>query len=226
MAAAFGLLLMLVPLVVLGYLVGGRALGTPTDPAVRNLLRVYLYLGAFASQLIAALGLIFLGIALASALFGPGFSYPPFDSSCAPATSADFARQFRFDLITGGSLTLVGGLLCLGHGWWARRIETPEERSRALPLRLYWLLTLALYGLGSILALPIAVHQGLTYLLSPARAACLGPHPPAGAIAAALVLVPIWLLALWRLGGRVRSAGRAPRATANTSFADPVEGGA
>ena len=212
------LLTVLIPVAILGVLVLAAVLffqrgAGGIDASPRSLLRVYLYLGSLVAILVFVWGLSLTGTGILGAI-APEFTYgqspvarplpePAPPESCPPGkcpqTPEDAAgqqrtgweRQTRENLLQGVTSTVAGALFWGVHWYGRRQIETQQERSGLLR-RGYYLLGVVIFGVASIVLLPVAVYNALRYFLIP-----LGQfdyRPGVGeSLAAALVVVPIWL---------------------------------
>lgn len=216
------LLAILVPVAVLGVLLlvaviffqrGAGAL----DASPRSLVRVYLYLGSLVSMLVLAWGLALtltgvLGVLAPDFTYGqqpmpiapleggspercpPGVRCAPVPDELALQQRQQYERQTRENLLQGLTLSVAGALFWGVHWYGRRQLETAAERGSLLR-RGYFLLGVAIFGIASIVLLPMAVYSALRYYFLP-----LGQFDfrqgVGDSLASALVVVPLWLLYL------------------------------
>ena len=216
------LVTILIPVVILvvvlavAAVIGGMLRSGSTDVlSSRLVLRAYLHFASAATTLVVTVGLISLCTAALTIPAGRQFSYVlgvPSPASAAPSTGGperagrdpelqrqDRARtdaQFNDDLIRGVTVSFVGLLLWAVHAIGLRRVETEEERRQSWINRLHRLGLLAVFGVGSLVALPFAAYELLRYLVG---GDALSHTPPGSSVALALVLVPIWCYELWQV---------------------------
>lgn len=213
------LLTILIPAAILGALVLGaflvfqRGLGA-LDASPRTLLRVYLYLGSLASIIVLVFGLA-QTITGALGAFAPDFTYgttpvsvrmtapcPPNDPACFQPPPQDvltqqrleYDRRTRDNLLQGITMSVAGALFWLVHWYGRRQVELPPERVSLLA-RGYFLIGVAIFGVASIVILPSAIYSTLRHFIVPVGQ--FDFRPGAGeSLAAALVVVPVWLMYL------------------------------
>jgi hypothetical protein len=183
------------------------------------LLRFYLYIASFVTLVVLVAGLIYLLTGLFS-LNSPDFSYARFARPVPPpeiaakAQTDDTARYDQqqmerqrdmqsTDLIRGGTLAVMGGLLFALHAIMLRRQAT-DEATEANFRRAFLVVGVVTFGLVGLVALPVGVYQTLKFLL-------IAPLPtqtrvaPANTLATGIVLTPLWL---WYLLALTRQARR------------------
>jgi len=182
------------------------AAGVESSP--RSLLRVYLYLGSLVSILVLVVGLSMTLTGVFGAI-APDFTYgvsvgpepmPPGTPNGMPippprpSVDQQHERETRESLLQGITSAVAGAIFWAVHWYGRRRLETPDERTSLLR-RGYFILGVAIFGVASIVLLPMAVYNALRWLLIPVTQ--FEYRPGAGdSLAAALVVVPVWLLYL------------------------------
>jgi hypothetical protein len=233
----------IVPVAILGLLVIGAAMlfrrgGDALDFAPRNLLRLYLYVGSLAGIVVLVIGLSGILNAGLAAAFGTGFVYgsqqpypagvispacppnmPPGSPECKPVPT-DFAernareidRRRADDLIRGLTFT-VFGLAFWGAHWGARRGVIGADEPQSGMRRGYLMLGTVIFGLSTIVLLPMGIYQALSYVLLPATDGFY--RPGAGeSLSGGLVTLPVWLIYLWLVVQEFRATRALPATTA------------
>ncbi len=213
------ILAVLIPVAILGVLLLAAVLffqrgagGAEATP--RTLLRGYLYLGSLVSVLVLTYGLSLsvtglLGAVAAEFTYGgppPSvrFESPPEPSATPPpgvpvkprppSLEQQNERRTRESLLQGVTSAVAGALFWAVHWFGRRQLEGAEERRSALR-RGYFLVGVAIFGVASIILLPMALYQALRYFLIPYDQ--YDYRQGVGeSLAAALVVVPAWLLYL------------------------------
>ena len=196
----------LIPVAVLGVLVVGGVLffqrgAAGLDASPRSLLRIYLYLGSLVSLLVLVIGLSQTVTGVMGAV-APDFTYgqqpqpiPAAPDGTVPPVRTppqdQNERRTRESLLQGITSAAAGGLFWAVHWYGRRSLETPAERTSSLR-RGYYLLGTAVFGVASIVVVPMAVYNALRWFLIPL--AQFEYRSGAGeSLAAALVIVPFWL---------------------------------
>ena len=196
--------------------------GEPFLISLGFLLRVYLYLGSLISLLVLMSGLAGLANAGLSQAFGEEFSYrpenisrlppirepggelnPPTEEETQQQRDEGLARAVRRGIIDGISTTLAAGLLFAAHWGGHRALESPEERRRGYLNRIYVFLLLVIFGVGTIVSLPQAIVQSITFATESGSEE-LYRQPPGENLATALVFIPFWLYYLATVLRQVR----------------------
>jgi hypothetical protein len=196
--------------------------GEPFLISLGFLLRVYLYMASLISLLVMMSGLTGLANAGLSQAFGEEFSYRPENISrpAPPRTPGEdlqlpteeetqqlrdegLARAVRRGVIDGISTTLAAGLLFAAHWGGRRALESPEERQQAYLNRIYVFLLLVIFGVGTIVNLPQAIVQSITFGMESGSEE-LFRQPPGSNLATALVFIPFWLYYLANVLRQVR----------------------
>ena len=210
------LLAVIVPIAILGALVMAAVLffqrgAGGLDASPRALLRLYLYLGSLVSILVLVAGLAQTITGVLGAI-APGFTYgeqpqavPAIGAPPAPGqTPAPIIgrptpqdqndRRTRDSLLQGITSVVAGALFWAVHWYGRRTLETSEERAGVLR-RSYQLLGTAIFGVASIVLVPIAVYSTLRWFLLPVGQ--FEFRQGAGeSLAAAVAVVPFWILFL------------------------------
>jgi hypothetical protein len=193
------------------------------DLSLRGLLRVYLYLASLVGVVVFAIGVAGLASFILAAAFGrdviyggpvpqpipaiapacpPGQSCPPF---VPPVPRPDGREQRQQEDLVRGITYMVFGAVFWGAHWTARRrIAGGDERGSAL-YRAYLILGTAIFGVATIVLLPMGINQALTQaLLSyPANTFRQGAGD---ALSGGLAMLPIWLLYLWLVQRTLRAS--------------------
>jgi len=192
--------------------------GQGIGASFRSVLVAYFYAMSVASLVVFAVGMTSLVKVGLADLFGSGFSYyvptpiatlkPPVGvdgGQVQPAPAPDPAeeqqraaqveREMRSDLVQGASLAVAGALVWVLHVWGRRRVAGATDEFSTFLARSHLIVLLLLFGIGGIVSLVTGVYQSLTFALVPVDALS-SPQPPGEAAAAAVVLVPAWLILL------------------------------
>jgi uncharacterized membrane protein YedE/YeeE len=207
--------------------------GTKDVLSAGVLLRFYLHIASFVTLVVLVSGLIYLATGLMS-LASKDFSYSrsvfvaPIGGPSSNQTQQDIDRergqveqqgfehqidQQATDLIRGGTLTVIGGLL-FGLHTVLRRRQAQEDEPEAAGnfLRGYLIVGLITFGVVGLVALPVGVYQTLKFVL-------ITPLPtqqrvaPGNTLATGIILTPIWVFYLMAL----MRAARRPRPTPEVS---------
>ena len=111
-------------------------------------------------------------------------------------------RAFDEGLIEGISFAIIGALVWLAHMLARTWIERPEDRTGTLN-RVYLVLLTVIFGVITIVSLPQAVFETLTYAVLDSGGR---DDTPGGALALSITALPIWLIYLWHTIRAVRRA--------------------
>ena len=103
----------------------------------------------------------------------------------------------------GVSTTLAAGLLFAAHWGGRRALESPEDRRRGYLNRIYVFLLLVIFGVGTIVSLPQAIVQSITFATESGSEELFRQAPGAN-LATALVFIPFWLYYLTTVLRQVR----------------------
>lgn len=224
----------LIPVAILGLLVVGAAYlfrrgADGVDVAPRSLLRLYVYIGSLAGIVVLVVGLSGLLNAGFAAAFGEGFVYgaPPspfFERPCpvgepnvkcpsneqfAQQQARERERRRSEDLLRGITFTVFGALFWGAHRVARQTVFGADPGAPGLH-RGYLMVGTIVFGLATIVLLPMGIYQALAYLILPAGDGVY--RQGAGeSLSGGLVTLPIWLIYLWLVVGDAR---RTPAATA------------
>jgi hypothetical protein len=180
-----GILGLIIPLFVIGvilYLVLRRRNDREGVSASQGLLMVYFYTMIAASIITAAIGA---GYLLAAA-FGSAYN----DQSIAN------------ELTAGITLLGTGALICVLHVMGKKIVEAREGKTTPLLRRVYLFIMLGVFSLGGIVSLPLAIYEAAHYYVEGSKSW----GDPSESIAAAVVIVPLWIYYLMRVMREVRAA--------------------
>lgn len=239
----------LVPVAILGLLVVGAAMlfrrgGDAMDFAPRNLLRLYLYIASLAGIVVLSIGLSGIASAGLAAALGTGFVYgsnsfpvaaiapacppniAPGSPECKPSPADFTERQARElerrrgdDLIRGITFAVFGGLFWGGHWAARRRVVGPDEPSLGMR-RGYLMLGTVIFGLSTVVLLPMGIYQALSYLILPATDGVY--RQGAGeSLSGGLVTLPFWLIYLWLVVREFRRGAEAVAPGTPPTSGDP-----
>lgn len=181
--------------------------------STQTLFRAYLYIGSFAGVIVLAFGLAALLNAALAFGVGPEFVYggsdvpsqpqrvcPP-GVECPPAPNVDEIRRQQAaelerrraeEVVRGLTFTLFGGLFWLVH-WLAR--NRPPYGDQGPLQRAYLLMGTAVFGIATIVLLPLGVFQALSGWLVPRAPGFFRPGV-GESLTAGIVSLVIWLLYL------------------------------
>src|SRR2546422_859867 len=201
------------------------------DLSLGSLLRVYLYLASLAGVIAFSIGLAgILDFVLpdgcgVDVIYGaptpqpspaiapacpPNTTCPPFPQPFPPIVKDDRERRMGEDLVRGVTFVIFGGVFWGAH-WLARRsLARPDEHESGL-YRAYLVLGTAIFGIATIVLLPMGIYQALSYALVPA--APYSFRPGAGeALSGGLASLPLWLAYLWLVMRALRTTPAPPAA--------------
>jgi hypothetical protein len=180
-----GILGLIIPLFVIGvilYLVLKRRNDREGVSAYKGLLMVYFYTLIGASIIIAATGA---GYLLSAAL-----------------SSAYSDRSIVNDLTAGITMFCTGTIICVLHVVGKKAVEAREGKTAPLLRRVYLFIMLGIFSMGGIVSLPLAIYETARYYVKDETSW----GDPSGAIAAAVVIVPLWIYYLMRVMRETRAA--------------------
>lgn len=200
------------------------------DLSLGGLLRLYLYLASLAGVIAFAIGLAGIISYVLAAAFGLDVTYggqiprpePAIAPLCAPNVPCPpypqpvipderLQRQTE-DLVRGVTFVIFGGLFWGAH-WWARReLAAVAERGSGLH-RAYLVVGTAIFGIATIVLLPMGIYQALSFALVPANV--FSYRSGAGeALSGGLAALPLWVTYLWLVQRALRTAPPSPPAVA------------
>ena len=198
------------------------------DLSLGGLLRMYLYLASLAGVIAFAVGLAGIISYVLAAAFGLDLVYggqiprpvPAIAPVCAPNTpcppfvtpfpqqlvSDPRLRQQTEDLVRGVTFLIFGGVFWGAH-WWARRaLGGVAERASGLQ-RAYLILGTAIFGIATIVFLPMGIYQALSFAIVPPDQFSF--RPGAGeSLSGGLAALPLWLVYLWLVQRALRGDSR------------------
>ncbi|MFI5268542.1 MAG: hypothetical protein ACHQ7M_14310 [Chloroflexota bacterium] len=180
------------------------------------LLRFYLYIASFVTLVVLVAGLTYLLTGLFS-LGSRDFSYSRFVRPVPPPTAAVSNSDAQFDqqelegqrdrqstdLLRGGTLAVIGGLLFGVHAVLRRR-GAPDESVEGNFRRGFLMVSLVTFGLVGLVALPVGVYQTLKFFLI-APLSTQQRVAPGNTLATGVVLTPLWI---WYLIALTKQAQR------------------
>jgi hypothetical protein len=199
------------------------------DLSLGGLLRVYLYFASLAGVIAFAIGLGAIISYVLAAAFGLDLVYggqiprpePAIAPFCAPNTTCPpfvthfpqqalpdpRVRQQTEDLVRGATFVVFGAVFWAAH-WWARRaLAAVADRASALH-RAYLILGTAIFGIATIVFLPVGIYQALSFAVVPADQFSF--RSGAGeALSGGLAALPLWLAYLWLVRRALRGDNHA-----------------
>lgn len=180
----------------------------------RFILKIYLYFMILASIITFVGGLSFLLNGFFAQQFGPEFSYRPeyvmpaveaFDASGSPKSiPAEYeipAHAAERDIIRGLTMVLFGLLIGIIHILVTRAVETKEERRHSPLYRLYVVIGLTVFTIGSLISIPVGIYRALSFQFIE-QPETLEPYQrlvPGESIASAIAYLPFWIYFIWSL---------------------------
>jgi hypothetical protein len=192
------------------------------DLSLGGLLRVYLTIASLAGVIVFAIGLAGIISYVLAAAFGFDVVYggesirplPAIAPLCAPNVPCppypqpvvpdERIRNQTADLVRGVVFVIFGAVFWGAH-WWARReLAGVAQRGSGLD-RAYLITGTAIFGIATIVLLPMGIYQALSFALVPANV--LSYRPGAGeALSGGLAALPLWLAYLWLVQRALRTA--------------------
>ncbi len=195
LAAVFGVVVLALLLIFRKDLVG-------VDLTARSLLRLYLYLASLAGVIVFVVGAAALLDWAAGSLFGTAAIYGRvpmvYDPNVYPPNlESQSALRHQDDLLRGLTLLVFGALFYGGHRF-ARRALADAEEAGSVLRRAYNTIGMFVFGVGTLVLLPVGIYQALSYTLI---------TPPADvfqsgfgdSLMGGIVSVPVWLVYLFRI---------------------------
>ena len=169
MGVLFGLLISTLIAAAIAYFIVRRRNGQEVITAP-NVLTAYFYVMTGASIVVTSVGM---GLLLRT-LLGRAFD-----------TGEPIANG-----VTLGIVVLVTGLVfCVSHIFGRRAFEKKQGKTANALRRVYLFFMLAIYSLAGLVAVPMAAYETAHYFIN-------GSRPwenPAGVLATAIVVVPLWI---------------------------------
>ena len=181
---AFGILGVIIPLFVIGAIiyVVVRRRNDKEGITMYQALMAYFYSMIAASIITTAVGV---GYLLTSA-FGSAYNDWPIAS----------------DVTLGVTLTVTGGIICLLHVLGMKTMEAREGKPTPLLKKVYLFFMLTVFSIGGLVSLPLAIYEAANYYVRDE----MYWGDPSGTIAAAVVIVPLWIYYLMRVLRYTRAA--------------------
>jgi len=105
------------------------------------------------------------------------------------------------DVTLGITLTCTGALICVLHVLGKKTMEAREGKSTPLLKKVYLFFMLTIFSLGGLISLPMAIYETANYYVQKESW-----NNPSGTIAAAIVIVPLWIYYLMRVLRNTRAA--------------------
>ena len=104
-------------------------------------------------------------------------------------------NMYRDDLIEGITLSVVGGIIWLGHFFGRRFVRDTDDPAQHFLNRAYLTGMLAIFTIVSIISLPQSIYELLRYYIIPMDEFSYR-QGPGGSLGVALVFVPLWIAGL------------------------------
>ena len=95
------------------------------------------------------------------------------------------------DVTLGVTLTCTGALICALHVLGKKVIQAREGKPTPLLKRVYQFFMLTIFSIGGLVALPVAIYDMAQYYVDHVEEYMY--NDPSGSIAAAVVVVPLWI---------------------------------
>jgi len=109
------------------------------------------------------------------------------------------------DVTLGVTVMGTGAVICLLHVLGKKALEAKEGKATPLLKRVYLFFMLSIFSLGGLVALPLAIYGIAHYYVEPIEE-YMYHSDPSGQIAAAVVIVPLWVYYLMRVLRETRAA--------------------
>lgn len=169
----------------------------------RTILRLYFKLGIFVSLLVSVFSLSLFLKSFFSYLINPDFSYEIYYSTgtgTASLTSAEINKLQRQDLIGGLFVFTVMFVILLIHKYGADILESKRDKEASFLSQIYNFANLGLYGVFSMITLPVGLFQMINYLVFDKSVLVTGTNQTPGVfISLAIVSMIIWIAYLYRI---------------------------
>lgn len=181
----------------------------------RLFLTAYFYIVSALSLLAIVFGGASVTKALLSDAFGRSFSYYSYEDTVSmpePGVTEDKSQaviseseqqkikqqqqatieaEYKDDIFTGVSLMVVGLLFMLVHTFGWMKLEPAKDRRQSVLYKGYIMMQLAIYSVGTLISLPVAISQSLRYWLDGSQN---GSLQPGEMLAVAIWVTPVWLV--------------------------------
>ena len=109
------------------------------------------------------------------------------------------------DVTLGVTLLATGAVICLLHVFGKKALEKKEGKATPLLKRVYLFFMLSVFSIGGLVALPLAIYKVAHYYVEHVED-YMYRGDPSGQIAAAVVIVPLWVYYLMRVLRDTRAA--------------------
>jgi len=110
------------------------------------------------------------------------------------------------EVTLGVTLLATGAVICLLHVFGKRAFEKREGRVLPAIKRVYLFFMLAVFSLGGLVALPMAIYETARYYVEGE----MYWGDPSAQIASAVIIVPLWVYYLIRVLRETRAAKKEP----------------
>lgn len=179
----------------------------------RFILKIYVYFMMLASIVVFVAGASFLLNGLFAKQVGDAFSYrpeyvnvvPELDASGNPKyvepTYAIPPQAMQRDLIRGITMVSFGLVILIVHILVAHSVESEEERKRSPLYRIYIVLGLSIFTIGSLISIPVGIYKTLSYYLI-SQPDSLDPYQrlvPGESLSSAIAYLPFWIYFIFAL---------------------------
>jgi hypothetical protein len=189
----YGIVSLLAPILIIGaivYLIARRRNGSNGITAYQALI-TYFYVAIAASVITATAGIAYLAL--------------------VAFTKAYDGSEIADDLTLGLTLLGTGSIICILHVYGRRAVEKLEEKATTTLRRVYLFFMLAVFGIGGIVSLPVAINETVHYYVDDSNETSRyytrdssDRDAPSEQLAAAIVLVPMWTYYVFRVLREVR----------------------
>lgn len=217
----FPLLFSMIPVFILGVIISlivyavkkKQLVSTEVAFTPHFILKIYVYFMILASIVVFVAGASFLLNGLFAKQVGDAFSYRPeyvnvpveLDATGNPKyvepTYAIPPQAMQRDLIRGLTMVSFGLVILIIHILVAHSVESAEERKRSPLYRIYIVLGLSIFTIGSLISIPVGIYKTLSfYLIS--QPENLDPYQrlvPGESLSSAIAYLPFWVYFIWAL---------------------------
>lgn len=177
------------------------------------ILKIYMYFMILASIVVFVAGASFLLNGLFAKQVSESFSYRPeyvnvpveLDANGNPKnvqpTYAIPPQSMERDLIRGMTMVGFGLVILIIHILVAHSVENEEERKRSPLYRMYVVIGLSIFTVGSLVSIPVGIYQTLSYFLI-TQPDTLDPYQrlvPGESLSSAIAYLPFWMYFIWAL---------------------------
>jgi hypothetical protein len=109
------------------------------------------------------------------------------------------------DVTLGVTVMGTGAVICLLHVFGKKALESKEGKATPLLKRVYLFFMLSVFSIGGLVSLPLAIYEMASYYVEPVEE-YMYHSDPSSSIAAAVVIVPLWVYYLMRVMRETRAA--------------------